>query len=188
MMLTYTNFLDRMRVRCEEINVVTVKNNDVGLLTRKKTNRRRPFSTMLINEMPLDVIRLRASDLANNSTGDEFKAAILLWCAAWHQTPPGTLPDDDGVLARMVGVHILKWRNIKAMALHGFAKRKDARLEHPLIIAYADREEREHIRRRAVSQRASKNNEKLKNRMQRAYDLVKQMGVDVDAIDISQKS
>jgi hypothetical protein len=32
--------------------------------------------------MPLDVLRLRDSDLATLTTGEEFKAAVLLWCAA----------------------------------------------------------------------------------------------------------
>jgi hypothetical protein len=38
--------------------------------------------------MPLDVIRLRDSDLAVISSGDAFRAAVLLWCASWHSLRP----------------------------------------------------------------------------------------------------
>ena len=50
--------------------------------------------------MPLDVLRLRDSDLAALANGEEFKAAVLLWCAAWHQVPAASLPNDDRLLAR----------------------------------------------------------------------------------------
>ena len=49
--------------------------------------------------MPLDVVRLRDSTLAIKATGEEFRAAVLLWCASWHQMPAGSLPDDDAELA-----------------------------------------------------------------------------------------
>lgn len=38
--------------------------------------------------MPLDVARLRDSDLAIEATGDEFRAAVLLWCASWDRFQP----------------------------------------------------------------------------------------------------
>ena len=53
--------------------------------------------------MPLDVIRLRGSDLAVLATGDGFRAAVLLWCAAWHQVPTASLPKDDRLLANLAG-------------------------------------------------------------------------------------
>lgn len=31
--------------------------------------------------------RLRDSDIATKAKGDEFRCAVLLWCAAWHQVP-----------------------------------------------------------------------------------------------------
>lgn len=158
---------------------------DLGVdVSKRRMSRRRPFSTMRINEMPLDVIRLRASDLVNKSTGEEFKAAILLWCFAWHQNPPGTIPNDDRILSRIVGVHIITWRTIKNMALHGFIKRDDGRLEHPLIAAYAGREEQEHLRRRRISTRTSANIKRQKDRMHKAYDFVKAMGVNIDEVNI----
>jgi hypothetical protein len=86
--------------------------------------------------MPLDVLRLRDSDLAALSSGDEFKGAVLLWCAAWHQVPAGSLPKDDRLLARLSGAGA-SWRKIRDGALRGFVECSDGRLYHPVIAAKA---------------------------------------------------
>lgn len=82
--------------------------------------------------MPLDVLRLRDSDLAALATGDEFKAAVLLWCVAWHQVPAASLPCDDRLLARYSGAGAA-WRKVKAEALRGFVECSDGRLYHATI-------------------------------------------------------
>ena len=82
--------------------------------------------------MPLHVGRLRDSELVDLSTGDEFKAAVLLWAYAWHQVPAASLPDDDRILAKRSGAGP-DWPTVKAMALRGFEKCSDGRLYHPLI-------------------------------------------------------
>ena len=91
--------------------------------------------------MPLDVVRLWDSDLAGSDiTGDEFRAAVLLWCKAWHQVPAGSLPDDDKQLARYAGFgrrDIDGWLEVREGALHGFEKCSDGRLYHPEICARA---------------------------------------------------
>ncbi len=51
----------------------------------------------------LDTAKLLGSELWALSTGDEFKAAVALWCRAWHQVPAGSLPDDDTVLCSFAG-------------------------------------------------------------------------------------
>ena len=88
--------------------------------------------------MPLDVVRLRDSDLAATAAPETFRAAMLLWCAAWHQIPAGSLPDDDKTLAYLAGFgrDLDGWRkcNGDAMAaLHGFVKCTDGRLYHAVI-------------------------------------------------------
>ena len=62
--------------------------------------------------IPLDVARLRDSDLAIQVGAKEFRAAVLLWCAAWHQVPAASLPDDDKVLAALAGYGrvVAEWR------------------------------------------------------------------------------
>ncbi|WP_230971886.1 DUF1376 domain-containing protein [Burkholderia anthina] len=85
--------------------------------------------------MPLDVVRLRDSDIAALSTAEEFRAAVLLWCAAWHQVPAASLPDDDRVLAQLAGYGrvVAEWRKVRTGALRGWIKCADGRLYHPVV-------------------------------------------------------
>lgn len=82
--------------------------------------------------MPLDTVRLMDSDLFALSTGDEFKAAVALWCKAWTQLPAGSIPDDDRVLAVLSGAGA-RWRKVRDMALRGWVKCSDGRLYHPVV-------------------------------------------------------
>lgn len=82
--------------------------------------------------MPLDVLRLRDSDLATLATGDEFKAAVLLWCASWHQIPASSLPDDDRWLAKHSGAGA-RWKKVRTEALRGFVRCSDGRLYHEVV-------------------------------------------------------
>jgi hypothetical protein len=85
--------------------------------------------------MELDVRRLRDSKFAAAAVGEAFRAGILLWCAAWHQVPAASLPDDDVELANLAGYgRVLKeWKKVRAAALHGFVKCADGRLYHPVV-------------------------------------------------------
>ncbi|MEI6560359.1 MAG: hypothetical protein WCO00_18325 [Rhodospirillaceae bacterium] len=71
------------------------------------------------------------SELWAISSGDEFKAAVTLWCRAWHQVPAASLPDDDRLLASFAGYgrDIKSWLKVRPMALHGFrpGRRRSAR-------------------------------------------------------------
>jgi hypothetical protein len=85
--------------------------------------------------MPLDVVRLRDSDLATESSGEEFRAAVLLWCSAWHQAPAASLPDNDQVLAKFAGFGRDRkaWLKVKSGALRGFELCSDGRLYHRVL-------------------------------------------------------
>lgn len=85
--------------------------------------------------MPLDVRRLRDSRLAATVSGDGFRAAILLWCAAWHQKPAASLPDDDVELAQLAGYGrvVKEWRKVRTEALYGFVRCSDGRWYHPVV-------------------------------------------------------
>jgi hypothetical protein len=89
--------------------------------------------------MPLHVARLRDSETAFKTRGDEFRCAVLLWCAAWHQVPAASLPDDEGSLARYAGfgIAIKEWRKVRAGALRGFVKCSDGRLYHAVLATVA---------------------------------------------------
>ncbi|EMG9702780.1 DUF1376 domain-containing protein, partial [Pseudomonas aeruginosa] len=82
--------------------------------------------------MPLDVVRLLDSDLFALTSGDEFKAALSLWCKAWLQVPAASLPNDDRVLAHLSGAGA-RWRKVRDMALRGWQLCSDDRLYHPVI-------------------------------------------------------
>lgn len=82
--------------------------------------------------MPLDVVRLCDSDLVALSTGEEFKAAVLLWAKCWLQVPAASLPDDDRILAHLSGTGT-RWRKVREIALRGFVKCSDGRLYHSVI-------------------------------------------------------
>lgn len=85
--------------------------------------------------MPLDVVRLRDSDLSIHVTGEEFRAAVLLWCAAWHQVPAASLPDDDKTLAALAGFGrvVAEWKKVRDGALRGWVACNDGRLYHPVV-------------------------------------------------------
>lgn len=90
--------------------------------------------------MPLDVVRLRDSGLTAKATGDEFRAAVLLWCASWHQQPAASLPNDDAELANLCGYAraIREWMKVKRGALRGWIECSDGRLYHPTVAAKAN--------------------------------------------------
>jgi hypothetical protein len=87
--------------------------------------------------MPLDVVRIIDSDLFALSTGEEFKAALALWCKAWLQVPAASLPDDDRVLAHLSGAG-LRWKKVKKIALRGWILCHDGRFYHPVVAEKAN--------------------------------------------------
>lgn len=80
----------------------------------------------------LDTDRLMVSELWALATGDEFKAAIGLWCRAWKQAPAGSLPNDERVLAAFSGAG-KAWPKVRDMALRGFVLCSDGRLYHKTL-------------------------------------------------------
>jgi len=80
----------------------------------------------------LDVDRLLASELVALGTPEECWAATMLWCRAWKQSPPGSLPNDDRILAAFSGAGP-RWSKVKEMALRGFVLCSDGRLHHHVL-------------------------------------------------------
>jgi len=101
----------------------------------------------------LSADRLLSSELVALSTGDEFKAATLLWCRAWQQKPAASLPDDDRVLASFAGLgnNLPKWRKVRDMAMRGFIKCSDGRLYHPVLAEDAKRAWKARQQKRAAA-------------------------------------
>jgi hypothetical protein len=85
--------------------------------------------------MPLEVLRLRDSEMVVLATAEEFRAAVLLWCASWHQVPASSLPSDDRLLANLAGYgrDVESWMKVRSAALRGFVECSDGRFYHPVI-------------------------------------------------------
>ena len=83
--------------------------------------------------MPLDVVRLRDSDLAILARPEVFRASVMLWCAAWHQVPAGSLPSNDRLLADYSRAGP-RWRAIREEVLADFILCSDGRLYHPTVV------------------------------------------------------
>ena len=85
--------------------------------------------------MPLEVSRLRDSSLAANASGEEFRCAVLLWCASWHQVPAASLPNDDKQLAQLSGFGrgVKDFQKVREGAMHGWVLCADGRWYHPVI-------------------------------------------------------
>lgn len=118
--------------------------------------------------MPLDVNRLRDSDLAIEASGDEFRAAVLLWCASWNQVPAGSLPDAEQALAAYAGFgrDLKSWKKVRDGALRGFVKCADGRLYHPVVAEKAIDAWAQRVEHRAAKE--SENKRKEKERQDRA--------------------
>lgn len=88
--------------------------------------------------MPLDVARLRQSELASDETPEACWAAVLLWCAAWHEVPAGSIPDNDQWQAKQAG-YVARgkidkaWESVRDGALRGFVLCSDGRLYHDVV-------------------------------------------------------
>jgi hypothetical protein len=89
--------------------------------------------------MPLQVARLRDSDMAATADPEACWYAVLLWAASWHQLPAASLPNDDAVLARLIGLgrDVRTFRKHKPHALHKFVLCSDGRLYHPVVAEQA---------------------------------------------------
>lgn len=114
--------------------------------------------------MPLDVRRLRDSALIAERQPEEILAALLLWCAAWHQVPSSSLPDDDKQLSQLAGYGraVTEFRRIRDGAMHRWIKCTDGRWYHPVVAEKA----------------AEGWNAKLKEQHRRACDNVRKMNKD----------
>jgi hypothetical protein len=107
------------------------------------------------------------SDFFATATGDELRAAIKLWCAAWVQAPAGSLPSADKVVQYHAGLdqNIRLWNRVKEAALHGFVLCNDGRIYHPYVVRLAQEAfaRREGDRVRQSKRRARQSSQPIEN-------------------------
>ncbi len=85
----------------------------------------------------LNVDRFLSSELVALCSPEEGWAAFHLWCRAWKQRPPASLPNDERLLASFSGAGP-RWKKVRAMALRGFVLCADGRLYHRVLAAEAN--------------------------------------------------
>src|SRR5262245_49687985 len=112
--------------------------------------------------MPIDVMRLRDSRFVATVKPEAFRAGILLWCAAWHQVPAGSLPNDDVELSKLAGYGYVidQWLGVRDEALYGWELCADGRLYHEVVIekvTEAWRGKLEHFHRKENDRRRKEN-------------------------------
>lgn len=90
--------------------------------------------------MELDVGTLRDSKFAAEVDPEAFRAGVLLWCAAWHQVPAASLPNNDKELSQLAGFGrvVKEWAKYRDEALSLFELCSDGRLYHRLIAEKAN--------------------------------------------------
>lgn len=114
--------------------------------------------------MPIDTVRLLDSDLFLLATGDEFKAALALWCKSWSQVPAASLPADERLLAGLSGAK--KWAKVRSVALRGWVLCSDGRYYHPVVAEKA--REAQVMAKAHADQKASTNERKERERADRS--------------------
>ncbi|MHB1310527.1 MAG: DUF1376 domain-containing protein [Gemmatimonadaceae bacterium] len=80
----------------------------------------------------LDTERLLASELVALASPEEAWHALMLWCRAWQQHPPASLPNDERVLMAFSRAGA-RWKKVRDMAMRGFVLCSDDRYYHPVL-------------------------------------------------------
>lgn len=89
--------------------------------------------------MPIEIHRLRRSKawLICKRKPELAFYMLNLWTASWHDTPAGSLEDDDDMLADLAMCEPAKWAKVREHAMRGWVKCSDGRLHHPVVAEMA---------------------------------------------------
>lgn len=81
----------------------------------------------------LDCERIAQSDTWALATTRQRPLLLMLLLIAWQQTPCGSLPADDVLIAARLGMDADAFQNDKAILLRGWCEASDGRLYHPVL-------------------------------------------------------
>ncbi|WP_052405916.1 hypothetical protein [Paraburkholderia heleia] len=105
----------------------------------------------------LDLQRIEQSDTWALATPDLRPWLLMLWAVAWQQTPCGTLPTEDRLIAPRLGMPLQAFTDAKEVLLRGWWQANDGRLYHPTIaervVEMCNHKDTERIRQRAYRAR-----------------------------------
>lgn len=108
----------------------------------------------------IDYERINQSDTWALASPEQRPWLVMLWLIAWQQTPCGTLPSDDQLIAARLGMSLPMFFANKDVLLRNWLKHSDERLYHPTITELV----REKIARRdRETQRKAAYREKMKS-------------------------
>lgn len=82
----------------------------------------------------LDHERIRQSDTWALAPPEIRPWLLMLWMTAWEQTPCGSLPDDDELIAARIGMPLEQFQASRKRLLRGWWQAEDGRLYHDTII------------------------------------------------------
>jgi hypothetical protein len=82
---------------------------------------------------PVYRARLFGSEFHALASADEWRAGVTLWLKSYDQSPAGSLPAADAMLARLAELPLADWLGVRGRALHGWELCSDGRLYHGVI-------------------------------------------------------
>ncbi|MEM5425098.1 hypothetical protein [Paraburkholderia ferrariae] len=81
----------------------------------------------------LDLERIRQSDTWALTPPDMRPWLLMLWSTAWLQSPCGTLPDNDELIAAHVGMELSAFTLNRDRLMRGWWRAEDGRLYHRVV-------------------------------------------------------
>ncbi|MBU9340688.1 hypothetical protein [Burkholderia multivorans] len=82
----------------------------------------------------LDYERIRQSDTWALAAPEIRPWLLMLWMTAWEQTPCGSLPDDDELIAARIGMDLEQFQSVKKRLMRGWWLAEDGRLYHNTMV------------------------------------------------------
>lgn len=81
----------------------------------------------------LDYERILQSDTWALANSHQRPLLLMLWFVAWQQTPCGSMPEVDELIAARIGMDTDEFKQNRTILLRGWEKAEDGRLYHPVL-------------------------------------------------------
>jgi len=81
----------------------------------------------------LDYERIVQSDTWALASASQRPLLLMLWFVAWQQSPCGSMPDSDELIAVRIGMGVEEFKRSRLILLRGWEKADDGRLYHPVV-------------------------------------------------------